>query len=176
MPDYKGIKVVDDLDPRDLPEDRQLFNFEDYTVSVPTEAVEAYQDAINPELSLLHRIRRFLSAESKAGRKAKIIKDFGLIFVPYGRHINNITQLIGDLMASNEKQTSEAPQSKTPIKSKTLITMGVLFIAGLLQALGVLPDSVEIAKGQEWVAMVVALIGMAIRLIKGKDIRFKKQK
>lgn len=168
MTDYKKIKVYDSVG-SDLYDEERYFQIGDDIrfVKVPKKAVEAYKDAINPDVNFLFRVRRFLAAENEAGRKAKVIKDFGTIFLPHGRAINNITDLIGELMSKEEKE------KKPAVKSKTIITFGVLFVAGLLQSLGVLPESVEVAQGQEWVAMAVSAVAIAIRVIKGKDIRLK---
>ena len=149
-----------------------LYDAPDVDISkynIKSSALEAYRDSLDIELSFWFRLRRFLTAQNEAGRIASVIKDFSLIFIPYGTQIKNLTDLIGNFMARKKKEE----ESKTPIKSKTVIVFGILFVAGLLQSVGVLPESIEVAQGQDWVAMVAGVVGMAVRMINGKPIKLR---
>lgn len=49
------------------------------------------------------KFKAFLKAENKWGRRAKIIKDIGLLFVPYGRNISNVTEMTTEIMTDEKK-------------------------------------------------------------------------
>lgn len=103
-------------------------------VTLSEETLLAYEDALDPDLSLGRRIRRFLTAQNGAGRWAKVIKDAFLIFVPYGRQINTITDFITDRL---QPQQNKTVMDKPKLKSKTIQGILVLLLTVILQAFGV---------------------------------------
>lgn len=49
---------------------------------VPKEMIETYREVLNPGIPFRIRVRRFLTAQNKAGRIWKSAKDFALLFAP----------------------------------------------------------------------------------------------
>lgn len=72
-------------------------------VDLPKQTLQAYHDAMNPKLSFGMRLRRFLRAENEAGRIAKTIKDFALIFIPYGRKIETLSDFVTSRLEPQHK-------------------------------------------------------------------------
>lgn len=131
-------------------------------VTLSEETLLAYEDALDPDLPLGRRIRRFLTAQNGAGRWAKVIKDAFLIFVPYGRQINTITDFISDRLQPQqtshnmtwlknrlkEKSTwrgiatvlTVLGVSLSPEQTAAIVTAGVAFV-GLFEVFFKEPDS-----------------------------------
>lgn len=63
-------------------------------VDLPEEVIRGYEKALNPKLPFLYRVRKFMAAESAAGRKAKIVKDAVLFFAPFGRQVSTASEFI----------------------------------------------------------------------------------
>lgn len=58
--------------------------------------IEQYEIAADRKKPFLKRVGNFLLGTSNAGRWAKVIKDFALFFVPYGKQIGDITDFVTD--------------------------------------------------------------------------------
>lgn len=75
--------------------------------SVPNESFEIYQKVFDKDTTFLERFGHFLRAENKAGRKAKVIKDAALIFLPYGKKIENATEFITHIIEEEDTMTED---------------------------------------------------------------------
>lgn len=69
--------------------------------------LEEYAEVLNPSKSFLDRLRAFLGASSKAGRKAKAIKDFVLLFTPYGEDIASVSEFVSKRFINPKQQTDK---------------------------------------------------------------------
>lgn len=78
-----------------------------YHVKWSLETVSDFNTAVDRKKPFWHRVRRFLAAENKAGRKAKAVKDFVLIFVPYGRQIGTVTELASEVFKQNQPKEDD---------------------------------------------------------------------
>lgn len=137
------------------------FTFEGKKVVLDKETIESYEDALNRGKPKRKRLMRFLTAQNKAGRRAKIIKDAVLMFLPFGKKISNVSEMITHIIRGNME-----PEPKPAYKSKTVVVFGLLFITGLLQLLGVLPqDFVELSPDAIWVQTAAGFIGTVLRLV-----------
>lgn len=111
-----------------------IFDIE--SVDLAKEVHEEYQKVFDKERSFWDRVGSFLRAENKAGRWAKVVKDFALVFIPYGKTIDNIT----DLIITDKKQKQMA-QLKEGTFQKIIRFLkqestrrGLAFVAGLVGA------------------------------------------
>lgn len=126
-------------------------------IDLPKETIENYEKIFQSHRSFWERVQLFLKAENQAGRWAKVIKDFSLIFVPYGRQISTVTEfinqrLIPDAMAQSEKKTQ-----------KLLITNVIIGVASAAILLGVLPgDTLALSPDAAWVGVAYSIINGAI--------------
>lgn len=74
---------------------------------VPTidrKTFEAYSIAANKREPFLKRVKNFLLAESRSGRRAKIVKDFVLLFVPWGKQVSSASELLTEVFAKEPQQ------------------------------------------------------------------------
>ena len=138
------VKVSDDSE----------IDFDLKLAHISKQTLDKYHDALNPRLSFGYRLRRFLSAQNEAGRIAKTVKDFALIFVPYGRQINTLTDFVTEQLTPKkntnmnwiknrlkEKSTwrgivtvlTALGVSLSPGQSAAIVTTGVV-LAGLFEA------------------------------------------
>lgn len=67
---------------------------EAYNVRQAEDIFQEYADAADRSKSLIKRIGSFLRAESTSGRRAKIVKDFALLFFPWGAKVGSATEMI----------------------------------------------------------------------------------
>lgn len=89
--DFGNIEV----DPKDLQK-----------IDLDEETIAQYQKVFQKNTGFWERFGNFLTAENKAGRYAKAIKDFALIFVPYGRTISTATQMAKEIIDDNDMKQS----------------------------------------------------------------------
>lgn len=73
-------------------------------VFLKRKTLEQYQDVLDKDKSFWFRVKQFLRAENDAGRIAKIVKDFGLFFLPYGKQVGDVTELVSDVFIEEAKQ------------------------------------------------------------------------
>jgi len=109
-------------------------------VHISKQTLEKYHDALNPRLSFGYRLRRFLSAQSEYGRIAKTVKDLILIFVPYGRQIDTLTDFVTERLIpkTDIHMTSKAEtflQKVVRFLKQKSTRRGVITIAALAGAL-----------------------------------------
>lgn len=100
-------------------------------VQLSEETLEGYQRAMNPGYPFWHRVGRFFSATSKAGRIAKTVKDAALIFLPWGKQVSTASEFI--TTAILDEKTMDKPKHK----SKTIWGAGIIALTAILQALGI---------------------------------------
>lgn len=162
MSKEREIARVSDLPNVDVADDPAI-DVDLKLAHISKKTLEKYHDALNPRLSFGYRLRRFLSAQNEAGRIAKIVKDFALIFVPYGRQINTLTDFVTQRLTPktntntnmnwiknrlSEKSTwrgivavlSAIGVSISPSQTKAIITAGVTLV-GIIEALFIEPTS-----------------------------------
>lgn len=82
-------------------------------IDLPKETIENYEKVFQSHRSFGDRVKSFLKAENQAGRWAKVIKDFALIFVPYGKQISTVTEFINQrlLPESNNKDMAQSNET-----------------------------------------------------------------
>lgn len=83
-------------------------------VELDDETIKKYRRAYDPDMPVGYRLRQFLSAESEAGRTAKVIKDVFLSFVPWGKQVSNLSELVTDVI--EPEQTKEKPMIGKALK------------------------------------------------------------
>lgn len=88
-----------------LSDDQQWMDEVQYKdVELSPEAVEGYRRAMNPGYPFGHRVRNFFTAQNKAGRIGKTVKDALLLFTPYGDKIETITDLVTKVIKPEQKE------------------------------------------------------------------------
>lgn len=150
------------------------YTFEDKKVTIPQEMHDQYKAVMNPGIPFRVRWRNFITAENKLGRGAKKLKDFALLFAPKWVRVgyNTVGEFIVNEIESDMPNTEE---SKSTGKSSTVITFGLLFLAGLFMQLGWLPaDMVELSPDAAWVATASGAVGVILRLITDKPVKLGK--
>lgn len=70
----------------------------DETYPVSEQALRDYYAALQRDRPLGERIGRFLRAENRAGRRAKLIKDAVLVFAPWGPQVRTLTDVATHLL------------------------------------------------------------------------------
>lgn len=77
-------------------------------IHLEKEILKSYEAVLNPSDSFWDRVRAFMSASSKAGRGAKAIKDFMLLFTPYGKQIGSVTEFVSERFIQSKQKQNEA--------------------------------------------------------------------
>ena len=67
------------------------------------ETISAYEKVFQKDTTFWQRLGRFIRAENRAGRYAKAIKDFALIFVPYGRTIATASEMATEIITDKQR-------------------------------------------------------------------------
>lgn len=88
LPDNR-VGNVGDEQPLDIPDVPELSD----------EQLADYQQVF--EKSGWDKFKTFLQAENKWGRRAKIVKDIALTFIPYGRTISNASEMATEIIDDN---------------------------------------------------------------------------
>lgn len=131
------------------PEDLQKVDLDEDTIA-------QYQKVFTKQTTFWQRLGNFIKAENKAGRYAKILKDFALIFVPYGRTISSASEMATEIISDNKKRKPML-QDKKWYQSKTMWSAILLLVTATLQALGVdLMSNPELTATVYQVAMMLA--------------------
>lgn len=138
-------------------------------VNLPREALEIYNEILDKDTSFWERLGLFLTAQNKAGRIAKTIKDFGTIFLPYGKQVDNLTDLITKIV---EDEMPEQ-EKKSAAKSSQMIAFFVLFVLSLLSYLGV-DLGFEVSPDAEMVGILTSIAGMIFRIITNQPVKLGK--
>lgn len=123
-----------------------------------------YEKAINPNVPFGVRVRRFLYA-NKNNKFGSLFKDLVLIFLPFGRKVDSVTDLI-----VNQIKRTMPQETKKYSRSKSIVTFGLLFIVGLLGTLNILPQDIPLSPDAYWVSVASGVVGVILRLITGKPI------
>lgn len=133
-------------------------------IDLPKKTIENYERVFHKHRSFLDRLKSFLKAENQAGRWAKVIKDFALIFVPYGKQISTVTEFI------NQRLLPMAQSKKKP--KKLLITNIIIGVASATVLLGVLPgESIALSPDAAWVGVAYSIINGAINYFDGEPTK-----
>lgn len=144
------------------------------TVRIGRTSLEKYKEALDSSQPFLRRVAAFFSATNKAGRRAKTIKDFLLIFLPYGKQVGNITELITELIIKPMAKTNTAPEKPKPgAQSKTIIVFALLLIVSVLQHFGI-DLGLELSPDAAWLGTAAGIIGIVLRLVTGKPVDLTK--
>lgn len=157
MHKYKDVPHIDDVDGKDDFTEGNMPPTSLPHINLDKETIDTYKKVFQKDTTFFERFGNFIRAENKAGRKAKIIKDFLLIFVPYGRTISSATEMATEIIT--EKQNNML-QDKKWYESKTIWSAVILVITSLLQAFGVdLMANPELTATIYEVAMLLAGAG-----------------
>ncbi len=140
--------------------------------NIPVEQMKTYDDLFRKKEGFFKRVGKFITATNKAGRRAKIIKDFALIFFPWGKQVADITEFATDVLKPEQTYTDMPETTTTKNKERTAkgatVAFGLLFIAGLLQVLG-LDLGLELSPDAGWVSTGAGAVGMILRLVTGNN-------
>lgn len=138
------------------------------SLKISKEALEAYEDAINPKLPFGRRVKRFLTAQNKSGRIAKTVKDAILIFAPFGKQINTLTDMVSTIVEGTMPE-----EVKPKYKSKQIIVFSLLLVAILFQKY-VADVGLEISPDAEWLGIGTSVVGIVLRLVTNKGVKLGK--
>lgn len=84
-----------------------------YNVKQAEEIFQSYADAADKSKSLKQRIGSFLRAESTSGRRAKIVKDFALLFFPWGTKVSSATEMLREVVLPDLETQQHEPNPET---------------------------------------------------------------
>lgn len=121
--------------------------------------MKLYEEALDPKIPLGKRLYRFITATNEAGRKAKIIKDFALLFLPWGKQVSNLTELATDII--KHEQIKDVMETKPWYKSKTVQSILVIITLVSTQFFGLEITEAEL---QETVTAVGVAIASVVAL------------
>lgn len=103
------------------------------------------------------KFKAFLKAENKWGRRAKIVKDIGLFFIPYGKRIENITEATHYIMTDEREKPLDWVRNRLKEKSTWV---GVVVAAGGIFGLDLDNEQAEL------IAKAVVAVGSAVLVIR----------
>lgn len=127
-------------------------------VNLEKEVLEYYQTIITPSSSFWDRLRAFFSASNKAGRGAKAIKDFALLFTPYGKQIETVSEFITERFIKPEQTDKAMNDSKKWYKSATVNSIIVIIVLGASHFFDVQITEAELQTTIEAVGMALASV------------------
>lgn len=84
-------------------------------IEVPEEVLSLFEVVIagtRPKKNFFRRVKSFLLAESKSGRRAKVVKDFALLFFPWGAQVKNASQLLTEVILKPDVPPNTNPNLK----------------------------------------------------------------
>lgn len=113
--------------------------------------VEQYKIASDRKEPFFKRLSHFLLGTSNTGRKAKIIKDFALFFLPYGKQVGNITDFVTDQL--EPKQTNNDMWIWNRLKERTTWQ-------GIITVLTGVGASISPELAEHIISAGVALVGL----------------
>lgn len=90
----------------------------DYSTKLREVTELQYKIAADKSEPFLKRVTHFLLGTSNAGRWGKVIKDFALFFVPYGKQIGSITDFVTDQFEPKE-ETNDMNWIANRLKERT---------------------------------------------------------
>lgn len=90
-------------------------------VGMDRKTFDAYKDAADKKKPFTVRVKRFLLAESRLGRRAKVVKDFALLFFPWGKTVSSATELITEVLSPEQDEPAPLPQSKQTLEIMRII-------------------------------------------------------
>jgi hypothetical protein len=132
---------------------------------VNDETRSLYEIALNRDKPFRERVFAFIQAENRAGRKAKIVKDFILMFTPYGNRISAFSDFIRDsvlpqqhINMSMEEDMKVIDWLKDRLGEKST-TAGIIIIVGVLAYFGIHLDIVVI---EEVLGAIIQGISVAV--------------
>lgn len=99
IPDSDG---KDDFTEHGVEIDTSIIEKSDYD----KELIAEYNKIFESDTTFWERLGNFIKAENKAGRKAKIVKDFVLTFVPLGKQVSTGTELLTEIIKDDQKDMS----------------------------------------------------------------------
>lgn len=144
--------------------DYTLYEWDDARVELDKETERTYLKALNRGKPFAYRIRQFLTASNKAGRQAKVLKDFALMFFPWGDKVETLTELVAHQI---KRTMPDTPKKKT--ESKTIIVYSLLLIVSILYHFGI-DLGLEVSPDAAWVASATSVIGILLRLVTSKPV------
>lgn len=165
--DIERIKEIPNVNVSETPDEVEI-DLDDKKIKLSKETLKAYEQALDPKLPFSYRFKRFLTAQNQAGRIGKTIKDFALIFLPFGNKVSDLSHLI-----TNQIKSTMPESAKPKSKSKTIIVFGLLFFVGLAQQLG-LDLGLELSPDAQWVLIGSGIVGTILRLVTNKPVQLGK--
>lgn len=90
----------------EIPELGDLSDIEDVElekVGLDKETIAEYEKIFEKDTTFWQRLGRFIKAENKAGRQAKIVKDAILAFTPFGKKISTGTELLTQIITKEQQ-------------------------------------------------------------------------
>lgn len=137
-------------------------------VTIPKEQMEAFEDALDPDLAFSTRIKRLIAGKTKTSKYIGTGLDILIALTPFRKPANRLRSLV-----KREIKDTMA-QEKPKYKSKTLWTFGLLFVVGLLQQVAGVDLGLELSPDAQWVGIALAALGFVFRLISGKPVKVGK--
>lgn len=145
------------------------------------EISEAFIQAADTTKPFSIRLKKFLLAENKSGRRAKLVKDFALFFIPWGKQVQTASNFLLEEVYPEHKQKQEQVQKdmeripkaikwmRNRLKEKSTRT-ALLVIASMATFFGVEMSAMEITAGIEGVlqavSMLIASLGVLYELVR----------
>lgn len=120
------------------------FTREDAIRSVGIETFTRLDKAADRKQPFFKRVKNFIQGENKLGRKVGLITDLAMFFLPSG--VQNGREAVQRIITKKEKPMSVL-KDKPWYRSKTMWSVAIIVITGVLQAVGVdlasNPEAVE---------------------------------
>lgn len=114
--------------------------------------------SIDRSNNFMSRVVRFLLAENEAGRQASVIKDFALIFLPFGQQVHTVADFIVAKIKQNQTKVNKMPESENKpwYKSKTINAAIVVIVIVATNFFGIEITEAELQDTVSAIASAVA--------------------